>query len=364
MKLPNFLKGISISKHCGRLSLQEQTLFAKRMSLLVKAGVSIFESIAMIAKGTASKSKRMMFEQIAQDIANGQYLSKSLAKFRKTFGDFAINIIYVGETTGTLSDNLRYLATEIEKKRRLKAKITGALVYPIVIMIAALGVSGLMTAYLFPKLMPIFKSLNVTLPITTRALLYLSNFLINYWHYLILGIIAAIVAFILALRLKLFHIFVNALTLKMPLVGTLFKNYHIVNMCRTFGILFKSQVRILEAVEITANTCGNLIYKKAIMDLRDAVIKGGNISKYLETKPKLFPSTLCQMIYIGETTGNLSDALLYLGEIYEAELDEQTKRLSSIIEPLTMIIMGFLVGFIAISIITPIYEVTQHLNPR
>ncbi|MEK7062810.1 MAG: type II secretion system F family protein [Patescibacteria group bacterium] len=348
-----------------RLSLQEQALFAKRMSMLIKAGVSMFESITMIGKGTKSAGKRKMFEQIAKDIAHGQFLSKSLAKWRKTFGNFAINIIYVGETTGTLSENLRYLAVEIEKKRRLKAKVVGALVYPCIIMVAALAVSGLMTAYLFPKLMPIFQSLNVTLPFTTRALLWLSNFLIHYWHYLFLGIALAIGAFFGAMRLlKPFRYFIHAVVLRIPFMGSLLTHYYIVNICRTFGILFKSQVRIVEAVEITAATCGNLVYRRAVMGLRDFVIKGGTISKCLETNRRLFPHMLCQMIYIGETTGNLSDTLMHLGEIYEEELDEQTKRLSSVIEPFTMIIMGILVGFIAISIITPIYEVTQHLNPR
>lgn len=359
-----FFEKLNSSMNLVRLSMQEQAIFAKRLSLLVKAGVSVFDSLKMLEKSATSKSKKKMFGAIANDVAQGQYLSKSLGKYKKTFGEFAINIIYVGETTGTLAENLRYLASEVDKKRRLRAKVVGALVYPLVIMVASIGICALMTVYLFPKLLPIFKSLNVTLPFTTRALIFLSDFLINYWSYLLGGFVTFVIAFLFLLKWKPFRYAVDSITLKIPIFGTLMQYYHIINMTRTLGILFKSQVRILEAAEIASTTCSNTVYSKAIMELKGEIIKGSTISKFFNSKPRLFPPMLTQMIDIGEKTGNLSDTLIYLGEMYEEELDEQTKRLSSTIEPLTMIVMGVLVGFIAVSIITPIYEVTQHLNPR
>ena len=360
MKLPK----LSLLKFRARLSLQEQALFAKRLALLVKAGVPLLKSLKILERQAKSSANRKMFEHISHAVENGQFLSKSLGPFRKTFGDFAINIIRVGETSGTLSENLKYLADEIDKRRRLRQKIVGALMYPIVIMIAAFSVSGLMTVYLFPKLLPIFKSLNVDLPFMTRVLLFLSNFLTHYWFFLILSLVVGAGVFAFLMRFKPFRFAMHRITLSIPIVAPLFKDYHLVNMCRTLGLLTKSQVGVLEATTITADTSTNLVYRKELQNLHRSITRGSNIAKQFQKNPRLFPDILSQMIEIGETTGNLSDTLLYLADMYEDELDEQTRRLSSVIEPVMMIGMGLLVGFIAISIITPIYEVTQHLNPR
>ena len=347
-----------------KLSLQDQALFAKRLSLLLKAGAPLTQGIKMLERQAKSKANRKMYQQILHDISNGQYLAKSLKRFRNVFGDFAINIILIGETSGTLPENLRYLADEIDKRRKLRQKAMGALLYPSVIMGTAVAVSGLMTVYLFPKLLPIFKSLNADLPFTTRFLIFLSTFLIKDWWLMLLAIIAAVVLFAFSMRYKSFRFFVDKISLAMPVVGPLLKDYHIVNIFRTLGILFKSQVRLLEAVTITADTATNLVYKKELHDLHRSLMRGGTIAAHLEKHPHLFPDIATQMIAIGESTGNLSDTLLYVAQIYEEELDEQTKRLSSLIEPAMMLMIGLVVGFIAVSVITPIYEVTQHLNPK
>lgn len=347
----------------AKLSLRDQALFAKRLSLLSRAGVPILDSINVL-KRQAKGTNRRMFEQIARDVSNGQFLSKSLLKFKKVFGDFAINIIRVGETSGTLSDNLQYLAQEIDKKRELKGKIVGALIYPFVIMIAALGICGLLTFFLFPKLLPVFQSLHADLPFTTRALIAVSNFLVHYWLVVIVGLIFMVVGFIFLLRLKPVRFFFDRTLLRIPVIGLLFQQYHLTNMCRTIGLLLKGQVRVVETIVVAGETTTNLVYRRELENLRHAVMKGSNIAKFLEKQPKLFPPMLTEMIAIGEATGNLSETLLYLGQIYEQELDEQTKRLSSVIEPAMMLLMGLMVGFIAISIITPIYEVTQHLQPK
>src|SRR3989344_1598155 len=348
-----------------RLSLKEQAVFAKRLSLLVKAGVPLFEAMTMLEEQTSSSANKKMFGVIRHDISNGQFLYKSLGRFPKVFGEFTINMIRVGETSGTLYTNLKYLADEMEKKRILRQKMIGALVYPLVIIIAALGISTLMTVFLFPKLLPIFQSLNVPLPFTTRALLLLSFILINYWIYILLGLAVLVITFVTLMRMnRPFKYAMHTIFLKLPIVGGMLKDYYLTNICRISGTLFKSQLRVIETLEVTAETTTNLVYRDRLEKLRHSITKGGKISSYLVKYPKLFPSMLCNMVAVGETTGSLSDTLIYLGEIHESELDEQTKRLSSIIEPVLMVGVGLMVGFIAVSIITPIYEVTQHLNPR
>lgn len=348
-----------------RMSLKEQAVFLKRLSLLVKGGVRLFEAIAMLEDQVKSSANRKMFENIRHDIANGQFLHKSLRRYPKVFGEFTINIIRVGETAGTLSQNLEYLAIEMEKKRQLRQKMIGALVYPLVIVMAALAISALMVVFLFPKLLPIFQSLNVPLPLSTKILLFISHVLINYWFYLLLGIVIFVVGFILLMRLnRPFRYAMHRLSLKLPIVGGMLLHYHLTNICRIMGTLLRSQVHVLESIEVTAETTTNLIYRNRLEKLEQSVKKGGKISSFFLKHPKLFPVMLANMIAVGEKTGGLSDTLTYLGEMHESELDEQTKRLSSVIEPVLMIGVGIMVGFIAVSIITPIYEVTQHLNPR
>src|SRR3989338_2807910 len=179
----------SFSARFVRFSVKDQTLFAKRLSFLIKAGVPVSESMHMIHQQARSAGKKRVFGAIANDVTGGQYLSASLAKHRQHFGDFAINIIRVGEQGGVLSGNLAYLAEELQKKHELKRKVIGALIYPIFISIATLGVTSLLTVYIFPKLMPIFTSLHVDLPLTTQILIGVAEYLRAWGILTLIGII-------------------------------------------------------------------------------------------------------------------------------------------------------------------------------
>jgi type IV pilus assembly protein PilC len=348
-----------------RFSTKDRTLFAKRLSFLIKAGVPVVECLHLIRKQTSSKGKARVYDSVISDLANGQFLATALGKFRHHFGDFTINLIRVGESSGILSQNLNYLADELQKKHALQRKVRSALVYPIFITLATLGVTSLLTVFIFPKIMPIFVSLRVPLPLTTRMLLAVSAYLQHWGIVTLFGIIALVACYIL-LRKKFFAVrYVSDwAVLYIPLVGMLSRTYNLTNFTRTLGLLLKSGVHLTEALGITAETTGNLLYKEAYLQAQTCVTKGEQLSRHLMRREDLFPAMLAHMVYIGETTGNLSSTLTYLSESYEAEVDEQTKNLSSSIEPVLMIMMGILVGLIAVSVITPIYEITQHLNPR
>ncbi|OGF91875.1 hypothetical protein A3H04_03375 [Candidatus Giovannonibacteria bacterium RIFCSPLOWO2_12_FULL_43_11c] len=369
IKIPNLNEAFSASRDFvltfnARLSLQDQALFARRLSMLSKAGVPILESINIIRRQTKGATRKM-FDHIAHDVASGQFLSKSLSKYSRVFGDFAVNIIKVGETSGTLSENLQYLAEEIDKGRELRGKVISALIYPIIILVSSLGISGFLTLYLFPKLMPVFLSLQVDLPVSTRFLIWLSTFLVKYGSWVLLALFLAFFAAAIGFASsKRFRFLLDSVILRMPIAGEVLRHYNLSNICRTLGLLLRGQVRVIEAISVASETSSSPLYKSELAGLREAITKGSNISTYLEKNPHLFPNMLTEMVAIGEKTGNLSETLSYLAQIYEQELAEKTKRLSSVIEPAMMIVMGVLVGFIAISIITPIYEVTQHLNPR
>lgn len=335
------------------------------MSFLIKADVPLLECLSLIRAQTRSKTKARIYDDIMDDVANGKYLSASLGKYRRLFGDFAVNIIRVGENSGILSQNLAYLSDELSKKNALERKVAGTLVYPIFITLSTFGITGLVTVFIFPKLMPIFTSLHVELPWTTRALMRASNFLQHDWPWLIFGIAAAILLWIfLRAKFECVRYAGDRLLLALPVAGALARSYNLANLCRTLGLLLKSGVHMIEALHIAADTTRNLAYRRAIKRVAAAATRGEPVSRQLAKEPHLFPDMLTHMVVVGETTGNFAATCLYLGELYEAEVDELAKSLSSSIEPALMIFMGLLVGLIAVSVITPIYAITQHLQPK
>lgn len=347
-----------------RVPLQEQVLFAKHLAIMVKTGMPILDSLQLLRKQTKSKSFGKILDYVVGEISNGQFLSTSLEKFHRIFGDLFINIIRVGEASGILYENLNYLAVELNKRHLLGKKIKGALIYPAVILVATVGVVVMLTVYIFPKILPIFKSMNIALPITTRMLIAISAFMVSYGHLVLIGVIVAIIICALLLRIKAIKFLFHRFILAMPIVGTMSKNYNMANFCRTFGLLLKSDVKVVEAMSITANTLTNLVYREKLKNISIQITKGEEISRQLAKSSNIFPLMVSQMISIGEATGNLSETLVYLSEYYEDEVDETTKNLSNILEPVLMIFMGVIVGFIALSIVSPIYQVSQGLKVR
>lgn len=347
----------------ARFSTKKQTFFAKRLSFLTKAGVPMLESIHIIKNQTKSSGESKIFEKVILDISSGKTLAGSLNKFKGVFGNFAINLIKAGESSGTLTQNLNYLADELKKKDLLRKKILSAMLYPIIITIATFGITGFLAVYIFPKITPVFEGLNAKLPTSTKIVIWVTNTLREDGLYIILGIIIIIIALVTSIKkIPKLRFFYDGFVLKIPLIGKVIKSYNLTNITRTLGLLLKSGIPLSEAIHIASETTENTQYKKAFEKISTHVVKGKNISTALADFPTLFPPMLGHLVSIGEKSGNLSNTLIYLSEFYENEFDDLTKNLSSSIEPILMVIMGFMVGFIAISVITPIYEITNNLK--
>lgn len=320
------------------------------------------ESIKIIRKESRSKALSRIMDQLIIDISNGQFLSASLEKFKNVFGNLFINIIRVGESTGILPENLNYLADELKKKQELKRKVVGAMIYPAVIVLATLGITGLLTIYVFPKILPVFESMHVKLPLSTRILIGTSHALTNYGGYLLLGLIAFLAIIFGLTRVRVIRFYFHRFLLLIPVFGTMVQDVNLANFCRTLGLTLKSGVRVVEAINITAESISNLVYKKRLMDLAEAVSRGEAFAPYFAKYRHIFPIMVSQMVSVGETSGNLSETLLYLSDFYDSEVSEATKNLSNVLEPILMVTMGVVVGFVAISIITPIYEITSSVG--
>jgi type IV pilus assembly protein PilC len=345
-----------------RFSAQEQAVFAKRLGMILRSGMPIMEGLHMLSAQKQSGSAAYIYAHLIEYVDNGQPLSSGLEKFKNIFGEFCINIVRVGEGSGTLHENLDYLAEELKKKTALRKKVIGALVYPAVIIAATVGISLVLTVYIFPKITPIFQSFKTQLPLTTRILIAFSNFLIHDGGWLLMGLVAAAVAYYFLLRVRQFHLIVDSILLRIPLIGKISQYYNLANTARTLGLLIKSDMGIVPAFGIVTKSSRNLAYHNALANITKDIMKGQKISLQLMKEPALFPPLFSQMIMVGEQTGNLSNSLLYLSDMYEEEISDLTKNMTTLIEPILMVIMGIIVGFIAISIITPIYGITSSLH--
>ncbi len=342
-----------------RVPLQQRILFTKSLALSLKSGVSLVNSLAFIKKQVKSKSLKSILDSLIKDAENGIFLSVGLLKFRNVFGDLFINIVKVAEASGTLPENLIYLGEELKKKHELRKKVRGALIYPIIILIATIGIAASMILFVFPKILPIFQGSKVELPLTTRLLIKFSDFITHYGILALIGAILFIVAFRFSLRFKSFQYYVHQSMFYIPILGGTVVSYNMTNLTRTLGLLLRSGIKIVEALSITADTLSNAVYRNELKKAGEYVQRGEFFSKYLALHEKKFPTTVSSMISVGENTGNLTDNLFYLAEYYEGEVDDFVRNLSSILEPVLLLFMGGIVGFIALSFITPIYQLTK-----
>ncbi len=348
-----------------RFSTQDQIFFAKRLGMILRAGMPIMEGLHMLGSETRTGSAKYIYQSLIIDVSSGQPLSSGLRKFNRIFGEFCINIIRVGETSGTLHENLDYLAEELKKKQALRRKVVGALVYPAVIVFATVGITVMLTVYIFPKIIPIFQGVKATLPLSTRALIVTSSFLSQWGLWLLAGMVVFFVGFFFMMRLvPYFHLLIDRMLLRTPLFGRLSQYYNLANSTRTLSLLLKSDVGVVPAMELVAASTRNHSYRAALYEAAKSITRGQKISVQLQSMPRLFPPLMTQMVLVGESTGNLSSSLMFLSEMYDEEINDLTKNLTTMLEPILMIVMGLIVGFIAISIITPIYSITQNLNPK
>jgi len=345
-----------------RLSNKQKMFFARNLEVMSRSGMQVLDSLEIIKKQTKSKTFIQIIDQLITDIKNGHYLSSGLERYKNIFGDFFINLIRVGESSGTLSENLRYLADELKKKDELNKKIKGAMAYPIILMIATLGITAILAFFVFPKILPVLKSLNVKLPPITLGFIAISQFLFDYGLFIFVGLAVLIAGFFMLLRVKAFKLGWHRVIIFLPFTKTMSQNINMVNFARTLGLLLKSGVKIIEALQISADTIDNLVYRGEIMKMAEGVRRGDSLSKYLTVDSKLFPPIFSEMIVVGENTGKLDESLLFLANYYESELDESTRNMSSFLEPVMLLTMGLVVSLVAMAIITPIYKITQTIG--
>ena len=346
------------------VSANEKVFLARHLSTILKAGISLPESLEIVQKQSKGKLKKVLSDVIVK-VEAGKALNVALSDHTDVFDPLFINMVKVGEKSGTLDESLKYLSLQLSKDARLISKVKSASLYPMIVLITAVLVGGGISYFVLPKLAKLFTAFKTDLPLATRVLLKISGSIEHFGLWWLAGIIGVIVVFALLSGFYFFRAIWNWTTLRLPIAGRLVKSLNLARFSLTLGTLLKSSVAIDEALSITKGSISSIPYQKAVGRILDHVGKGKTMAQALDSvdpKQKLFPGTTRAMIRVGEKTGSLYSSLLYISEFYEEEVDNITRDLSTTLEPILLIIIAFVVAFVAIAIISPMYQILGSIN--
>ncbi|MBU1177359.1 MAG: type II secretion system F family protein [Patescibacteria group bacterium] len=351
-----YLNIIKRIKELGTISLVEKMMFSRHLSVMINAGLSLNKALQILAQQTKSPKFKKIISQVEISVSQGKTFSESLKKYPKVFSELYVNMIEVGEAGGNLSEVLNILAEQMKKNHELISRVRGAMMYPAVIVIAMFGIGILMMIMVVPKLTEVFEELKVELPLSTRAIMFISSFLKDN---IFLGIIIAISLFFaikLITRNKEVRRALHGIYLHLPIFGSLIRKINSARLSRTLSSLIESGVPITKSLEVVAGTLSNIHFKETLLDATKEIQKGKKLSDSLNKYENLYTPMVIQMIGVGEETGSLSEILKNLADFYEEEIDNVTKNMSSVLEPILMVFIGVAVGFFAISMIQPMYS--------
>lgn len=346
----------------SKVSVSEQIIFTKNLSGMIKAGLSLARALSVLKKQTKNPKLGSILVSVSDDINAGATFSSALLKFPQVFSKLFTSMVRAGEESGNLAGALTEIGINLDKSHSLTKKVRGALIYPGVIMSAMVVIGILMFAFVVPTLAGTFKELGVTLPTSTRVLVFIGNFFSNHLLLTFIILIAAASSLFFLFRAKFMARYIDFVVLKIPVIGGLAQEINTARTARTISSLLSSGVSIVRAVEITEDVVQNVFYKQVLSEARQAVEKGAPFSGVFEANSKLYPVMMSEMVAVGEETGKLADMLLQIALFYEEEVENKTKNLSTIIEPILMIFIGAGVGFFAISMISPLYSILGNIN--
>jgi type IV pilus assembly protein PilC len=330
----------------------------RQLSTMITAGLTLVEALHILQGQTKKPALTKLVAEMEEEVQGGKSFASVLEKYGNIFPPIYLALVKAGEASGKLDLILGRLADNLEKSKDFTSKVRGALVYPAIIVTGMGIVSTIVMIVVVPRLTSLYKEFGVTLPLPTQILIGLSNFLIHQWIVLVIAIVA-FSAFFMKWKKTWFgrHMIATA-SLNMPIFGSLIKEATLVEVTRTLAILIDSGIPILTALEISRDATGNVLFKEAFLAASAKVEKGFPLSEPL-VENRLFPPILGQMVAVGEQTGKLGDSLLKLSRYFETEADTAVRSLTTLIEPLIMVVLGLGVGFLVMAVLLPIYSLTS-----
>lgn len=339
----------------------EKISFARNIGSMLDAGLALSRALEVISRQTKKLKTKKIIIEINEKIKTGTSLSTAFESYPKIFNSLFVSMTKAGEESGNLSDSFKNIASQLEKNYLLAKKVKGAMVYPGVIITAMVIVGFFMMTYIVPTLSKTFKELGVKLPKSTQIIIGLSDFLQAHTVSFFLILFVVIGGAILIFKSKFGKRVLDVVLIKAPLFGELTKQINSARTARTLSSLLKAGVPYLQAVQITRSVVSNHIYKDILEKAEKRVVTGDKISQVFSDNEKYYPAFVGEMVAVGEETGELSDMLMKVAEFYENEVDQKTKNMSTIVEPLLMLLVGAGVGFFAISMISPMYSLVDSI---
>jgi len=339
---------------------KDLVIFSRQFSVKISASITVVEALEILIEQTNNLTLQNLIADMAAEVNGGAFLSDALAKYPKIFSNFFVNIIRSGETSGKLDEVLNYLADETEKSYSMSAKVRGAMIYPLFIICSLMGVGVVLMVYVIPNLTSILVETGATLPLSTKIVIGASDFLKNYAIFIILGLIGIGTSIRFYLKTYNGRRNMDILKLRLPIFGKLFKYIYLIRFARSLSTLLKGGVTITRSLEIVAKVVGNVIYEELILETLASINDGNPLATVFSTS-EYIPKMVPQMIAIGEKTGKVDAVLDRITKFYDRESDEMLNNLSTLMEPLIMVIMGVGVGIMVAAVLLPMYNLAGQM---
>ena len=339
-----------------RITQEDITVFTRQLATMMKAGLPLMQAFEIVARGHSNPSMTEMLMQVRSDVEQGSALGKSFSKYPKYFDRFYCNLVSAGESGGVLESLLDKLAVYKEKTQAIKKKVKTALTYPIAIIVVAIALIFIMMMFVLPAFKEVYANMGAELPRLTQLVMSLSDLFVDYgWIMIILLIVSAFSLYKLHEKSPTFQKRIDALILRLPIFGTIVRKATIARWARTTSTLFAAGVPLVEVLDSVAGASGNILYEEATQDIRAKVTQGLSLTSSMQSTD-MFPNMVIQMAAIGEESGSLDDMLNKAAEFYEDEVDNSVSRLSALMEPIIMVVLGSLIGILLIAMYLPLFN--------
>lgn len=341
----------------------EKLFFAKHLSTLLKGGIPLAESLKLLSEQQEGKIGSVA-GGILKSVENGQSLAAALGKHPREFGSFYVSLVEVGEVSGTLEKSLEFLASKLEREEALRKKVQTMLFYPAIVLSISAAVGGFVSFFVLPKLASMFSSFDVELPLATRILLAFSNFVKSYGLVVVVALVAIFIMLVFLVKTFSFIKFLwHRLKFSFPFIGKVQKKAAFSSLFRDLGVMLKSGLPLEYALRTESEIVENLVIRKKVKKIHEAVSRGRTVGSELTSQEyQLFPSLVPRMISVGENAGRLEETFLYLADFFEDETDVAAKNGAAILEPLLLVFISLVAGFVALAVILPIYTLTGSIH--
>ncbi len=344
------------------IPLKEKVFFAVNLSVMVGSGLPLSRALENLRVQTRTSAVRTIIADVHSRVLKGSSLADAMAQHPEMFDELFVSMVRVGEIGGNLDEALTIVSRQLEKEQQLRSRVRGAMMYPAIVLLAMVGVGILMLTYILPQIMGVFDGMDVELPKSTQVIVSISDFIRANGVVTALGAIATVIIIMMGLRTQGGARFLSYIAVHAPIIKSMAVAVNCARFARIHSSLLRSGVSVINSLHIVQDTLGNVLYKDALAEAIRVVERGGSLAETLRKYPHLFPVLVPQMIDVGEETGKTDTMLLKIAGFYEAYVDQMTKNMSSIIEPLLMLLIGGGVGFFAVAMLKPMYSVMQNIQ--